>query len=558
MAEVNFNDVFLGKILDYLVATKSITVPKNFHTRCDKINTMLSNEVTGIINTILDFSVNSASDSKYRIECDKNENLENLLNDWLQRINISLGEDTVISGVDGLASEYFKELWKASSLCLVRLADWQEYKLSSAHLKLPSLVYLVNGSSVYVDAGDKTNLKLGKFKYALDKEFKLRLPGNKDENIIVQKPFDRWYSDYATPYLIRNGVYKNFKTVELLQDKGDSVITKALPYMLLALKGTERLALEGKVNYNDEDMKKWHTLLKEKLPEFQTETGKTPIYAAPFDTQFQHLVPDYVKAVKQELFNQSMKNILAGLGLVDVFQGVSSTRKESVLNPKPLVENINFGVKSFKSLLFSIIKVVSEKNRNDHPKLLSNEYNLEVVNSPLKINTEHILDAIRSAYDRGDISKQSYQECLGFSNRTEVRRRKKEFESGQEDVLYPQIINNQEGNTERITPSKPKTNKQEKREDEGKVPGTPENEQFKNAEDISEFVMAPYSTNEDLPKHLQYLPEGAKNIFREVFNEALKNGKGEDVAFPYAYTAMKRWLKKNGYKKNDQGKWVKE
>ena len=58
-----------------------------------------------------------------------------------------------------------------------------------------------------------------------------------------------------------------------------------------------------------------------------------------------------------------------------------------------------------------------------------------------------------------------------------------------------------------------------------------------------------------MPEHLQYLPEGAKTVFRNAFNTAYP--KGEDYAFPVAYSAMKRWLKKHGYKKNDKGKWVK-
>jgi hypothetical protein len=43
-------------------------------------------------------------------------------------------------------------------------------------------------------------------------------------------------------------------------------------------------------------------------------------------------------------------------------------------------------------------------------------------------------------------------------------------------------------------------------------------------------------------------------VFVTVFNESLP--KGEDYAFPVAYTAMKRWLKKHGYKKVGD-KWVK-
>jgi hypothetical protein len=40
-----------------------------------------------------------------------------------------------------------------------------------------------------------------------------------------------------------------------------------------------------------------------------------------------------------------------------------------------------------------------------------------------------------------------------------------------------------------------------------------------------------------------------------VFNESYP--KGEDYAFPVAWTALKRWMKKHGYQKEGE-KWIKK
>ena len=140
---------------------------------------------------------------------------------------------------------------------------------------------------------------------------------------------------------------------------------------------------------------------------------------------------------------------------------------------------------------------------------------------------------------------------LGVDSDVELERRKYEEEKELDSRFYPHIIQNQEDkgiDTPGIKPALPK-----KEVTPDKQKNTPEVTNFKKAE--LNLEIAPYKTNEDLPEHLQYLPEGAKTVFRNAFNAAYP--KGEDYAFPVAYSAMKRWLKKHGYTKvND--KWIKK
>lgn len=65
----------------------------------------------------------------------------------------------------------------------------------------------------------------------------------------------------------------------------------------------------------------------------------------------------------------------------------------------------------------------------------------------------------------------------------------------------------------------------------------------------------PYKKRSDLPEQVQkILPAHAEDIYKEAFNNALKEYKDESRAFAVAWSAVKR-----SYKKNLRtGKWVKK
>jgi hypothetical protein len=218
-------------------------------------------------------------------------------------------------------------------------------------------------------------------------------------------------------------------------------------------------------------------------------------------------------------------------------------------------------------MLLEVIYLIEAKNKSTHKKLFTDKGKLIIVNSPLRINVENLLADLRSGYDRGVLSIESYQEILGVDPETERERRRKELENGDEDLMYPHLIQNREDIPDRMgIPAKPKN---EKNENQNKKKGTPESKNFQaeiindpidpNLEAIKqeELEIAPYKNVEELIKKHPYMkkyPKGALEVFIEVFNNSFP--KGEDYAFPVAYTALKRWLKKHGYKKvND--KWVK-
>lgn len=64
----------------------------------------------------------------------------------------------------------------------------------------------------------------------------------------------------------------------------------------------------------------------------------------------------------------------------------------------------------------------------------------------------------------------------------------------------------------------------------------------------------PYKTNQELPESVRNaLPAEAQSIWRNVFNNAEGQGKPVDQAAQMAWGAVK-----NGWKKNEQGEWVKK
>jgi hypothetical protein len=563
MGESGMGNGIFQAFINWLYSSGDISVPTEYHDRCVKVQEMLDNDISGTINTILDYAVNSASEANYRVECSEST-LQKLLNLWLEDINIDI--KGIPTGLQALSKEYFKERWEGSSFCVLRVMDWEKITADNVTIEVPTTMWFINGGSIYVVRPKDKNYVLGSDKYYLDKENKIEIPEKTDEDIIIQKPYNRWFDQYPTPYLIKRGVYKNWLAMKTLQDKSDEVISKILPYLFVISKGTENLFLQGEVNYSDTELKELADNFKSEVEKYKNQKAKTPTNAVPFDTKYDHLIPDLRKILTEELYRQGYRSILAGLGFIDMLE-ITPSRQETRMNPKAFISEVNEGVDGFKKMLLEVIYLIEAKNKSTHKKLFTDKGKLIIVNSPLRINVENLLADLRSGYDRGVLSIESYQEILGVDPETERERRRKELENGDEDLMYPHLIQNREDIPDRMgIPAKPKN---EKNENQNKKKGTPESKNFQaeiindpidpNLEAIKqeELEIAPYKNVEELIKKHPYMkkyPKGALEVFIEVFNNSFP--KGEDYAFPVAYTALKRWLKKHGYKKvND--KWVK-
>jgi len=521
-----------------------VTIPGKYRDQVLVVKELLKSDVSGLINSLLDFAIECAL-VHYSVET-TNENLTTLFENWLGNLNSELRGKIPI-GVVPLAKQYFMERWKGSSFILLR-SIWEEVD----GFIVPTKLWFVDGEDIIIDNKSET-VSIGSEKYFLKTSSKtqMALPADKDEKIFIQKPYESWGTSYPVPFLIRRGLYRNLKLIDILSRKVEFIVGKALEYLLLLKKGTENMALAGQAEftYSAEDLTKVKTNLEEILEQRRYQQG-VPAYATNFDTEISHLIPDYDKALKQELYTPIERRILAGLGLIDILQGLASTRKESMLNPRPFISEVQGGIEDFKLLLTDIMQVMIQLNSVKHPKYFGQI--TKIHSTPIAhFITDELRTQLRSMYDRGTLSKKTYAEIVGdvdFS--VEVERRKAE-EGEINEIMYPPVIQNQE-----VSPDSPNLTRAPtgptKTEKTTPDKTGPEKKNYKAEIEVAEEQVledAPYQTINDLPSNIKtVLPSDAQSLWMRVFNESYS--RGEDYARKVAWSVVKKIYKKEG------DKWV--
>lgn len=530
---------WLNGMLDFF-DNQDIKVPPTYRGKVLAVKDFLKSDITGLLNSVLDFAINAAVDVNYSIET-SNVNLAEKLNSWLYNINSKL-RGKIPTGIDALAKEYYRERWKGSSFMLLR-SVWENVD----GVVLPTKMWFVDGEDILVKDNNEY-LILGEENYALrvNETKELSLPTSPDERLFVQKPYTSWGIANPEPYIIQRGLYKNAKVLELLVNKGNTVIAKALEYLLLVKKGTEALAKEGRPEfiYSDDELLAAQNYFGLKLNDRFSTKGVTTHFTN-FDTDIEALIPDYEKALKSSLYSPIEKRILAGLGMIDIIEGTASTRKESLLNPKPFIGEVQAGINDFKSLITDIIYTIIEVNKGEHKKYFSENNTIEVRTTPIKLfMTDEYKTLLRSLYDRGVLSKRSFVEIVGNVDfDLEIEQRKQETMLGLDKILYPHLINNQE----QYAPNAPNdTNEPEslkKQQDPENTDKTgPEADNFTK----SDYEQAPYNKNSELPDNVKTLPSAAQSIWRKSFNAILSESGDEDKARKIAWNNVKiKYQKKN-------------
>ena len=429
---------FIANAFFSLLLKKTIT-PETYEAQCKAIKTMLQDDVTGLIDVLTDFAVTSAK-VDFSIETD-NPKFNEICHEWLDTINIDMG--TVPIGIKALAEEYFKERWKGSSFAVLQIAKWEKFE--GTDLILPTKMFFVDGGSIHAEDVEETNtnLSIDSYKYFVG-EAKEAISS---KSAIINRPYGRWFDKYPTPYLIKRGIYHNSEIIKSLKTKQTEILDQIIPYLLLAKKGSEALSLQGKT-YSQTQLQEIANQFQELMTELKTvnlgdKQIKTPMRVTNFDEDLKHFIPDLSTIFAPVLFEQAERNILSGLGFIDIVQGVSSTRRESTLNPKAFIIEVSAGVESFKDILRQLLVLIKIKN-STHIKYTNSEF--YVSNSPIRAFLgEEFKTAIRSCYDRGCLSKRTYTELVGeVDYNTEKFRREKETKDGDNYIFYPPVIQNQE------------------------------------------------------------------------------------------------------------------
>jgi len=520
---------WVGDLLN-LLSKDVITTPTEYAEQVVSIKKLLQEDVSGIANTLLDFAVDCGN-VKYSLGSPSKE-FSDFLNMWLKNINIELLGEIPI-GINALAKEYFRERWKGSSFLILRTL-WEK----KGKYEIPTKMWFVDGKDIEVKNGDGKTKTIGNKKYFLkykdgEEDQRKLLPAYKNENIFVQLPFSSWSDDYPIPYVIQKGLYKNLMFLSLLEEKGEVIVAKALEYIGILRKGRENLALTQNPDfiYGEDDLKKIKQEFEVLVKNRNTTRGLTN-YVTNFDTEYEHIIPEYTKAVSHELFVGVEKRILGGLGFVDVLQGSSSTRKESVLSPRPFIAEVESGIYDFKNLISSVIKAIIIKNDK-----IKNE-NFEFYNTPIKSFMDRdFRSLLRSIYDRGNISKRTLLETVGdLDYELELERVKEEKDSGEHDLLHPPAIQNQENQNE------------DRRVSEEKI-----SIEKKNFNQSKEYEESPYKKLEDLPYSVKNnMSKSLQKVWLDAFNTAYEKH-SEEEAFKIAWSVIKDIAEKN-----KEGIWKKK
>lgn len=429
---------WLSKILS-LFASKQISIPVDYTDKVREVNTLLQNDVSGLVNSILDLGI-SAGSVDFSAET-SNASLTKFLDGWLKNINVEL-RGKIPVGINALAKEYYRERWKGSSFLLLRTI-WE----NRDGYTVPTKLWFVDGKDIVISDNEHIR-ELGTETYGLrisDTKV-LDLPANRNrERVFIQKPYERWSTHYPVPYLIKKGVYYNVKFLEELATKGSNVVGKAMEYLMMMKKGDVELAKLNNSDYvySEEDLKKIKSAVSNLIDDMKSNGG-TPFYTTNFDTELQHLIPEYNKALESGLYAPIERRILAGLGFIEVVEGITSTRRDAIINPRVFVSEVQQAVKDFSSLLRDVMFTMIELNKPAHRKMMNQEY-IEIRTSPVKqFFSEDSKDFMRSLYDRGLLSRRTLVELgVDMDFDAEVERRKREKKQTLDETMFPPVVQNQ-------------------------------------------------------------------------------------------------------------------
>jgi cation transport regulator len=460
-----------------------------------------------------------------------NTNLTLALNDWAtKKLNASISKD-IPRGLKAVTTQYMRERYKSSFIALNII--WEKID----DLILPGKMWFSDGSAIIVD-GSKDDLTKKKY-YINETELK----DGKTSTVLIRKPFNSWYEDYATPYLIGKGVMYNALLKKSLIQSQASVVEEMVPYILALRAGDATLMAKNAMG----DIEKQLSGVKESLKQakrnqkYQSDSGDM-ILKGRYDLQVEHLIPDLTKLFNESVIKPVNNDLLCGLGLVEL-QGFSSDRQEAILNPKVMVEEILNGVLGAKELYDEVKELIIEKNASLHPKAMGKD--IRIVPGVVKaFITSDMSKLIKNHVDTGLLSIEDAFSVLpqGYDFEISKKRRTQESENGDNNLFFPRVVLNQDSNTrDDVNDTRPPT------------PYEVPQKKKKVVKAEEEYVEAPYSNNNQLPPSVKdALPTHAQDIFRNAFNSAYASGKSEEVCFKIAWAAVKK-----SYKKVED-KWVKK
>ncbi len=547
-----YTDWVVKSFMNAMRSYQKTQIPSDFGGQVDAIDKLLKDDRSALIRTLYNFMVNAGT-VNYKFETGST-NLDDRLDNWKKDLNKNIGID-IPSGLRALSEQYFRERWRSSFLVL----NVQFEKVDGWFL--PVKMWFNDGGQINVTG--KTD-KLGGYKYYIGrKSIEKQIVDTKFKKYLIRKPYNMWYEQWPTPYLVGNGALFHGLSKTLILDKQNDLMAELIPLMFLSKLGNDIAAKEGNLPTGPQ-LKEHEKKIKDMQEAYKTGAlGGFNAGTFPYDVDFNQTVPDVKNLINETILNPSDKNILSSMGMIEM-EGFAKSRQETVLNPKVMVEEVVDAVLDWRDILAEVAEETWEINKNKHPKDTNKA--IRVVPGLIRAfltNDDKVL--IRSVFDRGSIGHEDLVSILPFDWNTSMERRITERDGGLDDKLYPHVIMNQEQHPDDpdIDPESNKENAPEKKKSEKDVE-TSEIEDFTKLPRVQgiiksksdqELIVAPFNTVDDLPDSVKnVLPVAAQIMFLKAFNAAIKAGNSEESAFKIAWSVVKEKYKKVPGKK----KWVKK
>lgn len=534
----------IDSIIDAIMKKQyGFSVPSSRDGKVKCVTQMFESDPSGLVVSLSDFAVKVGNVPLY--VSTKNNNMDKIFKKYFEIVNNDWAHMGVRMGIAGLFEQFLREYFQGSTfpVCVY------DGEMNINGYTLPSNLYLLDGSSLMCKSG---NRGFTKYKYTfMDSK---GIPSNS----IITKPFARWQDEFPSPFLIRRGVYPSWAIINDLKHKQNNILGKILPFLLTVTRGNDEMTKSG-LELTKDDFEKIESDVNELLE--NKDTAMTPTRITGYDEKILQQIPDIENMFKDKLISAAEKSILCSFGFVDLADGVSTSRRESVLNPKAFVSLIEEAIEIFKDCIIKpLIYKIADMNSVQHPKMFTKGFDV-IANKPKTFTSEETFRMIRSCYDRGTISKRTLTDLVADVDYDFERyNRVQEILNGDDILMYPQIITNQEANVSPIeqirdgivSQQSPDANYVDK-----KVNGDLDNmDNGKTGGDALDYVNAMLDIKEsnidkDSDFYQEMLDDESKELFDDSYNEALKvlTGKfdkdlAETLANKFAWQKVKAMTEK--------------
>jgi len=495
---VNINNYYRDFITQMYSANSKVVVPTDFHKQVVAIDRVLKNDVTGMISTIVDFMVQSAV-VPFNFES-KNDSLNKIFDEWKETINADVNID-IPMGFRSLSEQYYRERWRSSFIVLN--INWGKIN----GYTMPINMWFSDGGSVYVDR-QGTDLRTTKYYIGSKLTAKNQLKNGLKKSSIVRKPYNMWHDQYPTPYLVKKGALYHALVKTIILSKQTQAVQQAFPNMLAIKMGNDTAMKRGEMPVKKDfiDMKKRFVDLKSDGLERTANNGL--VGAFPYDVNFENILPDFKKVLDADIMSGTDRNLLMALGLIE-FKGFSTNREESVLNPKPLVSEIEDGVEDFMQLMGDVVHEIQKRNKTTKRNFSAKDVNIG--HDPIKsLLTDNMKLLIRSLYDRGLLSKEDTLEgTTAYKFMQQVEKRKQEIKDNLDETMKAPVIMNQDNKT------------------------TPDNRE--NSDPNMEKTPAKKKSETDVQARIESLSATQKDVFMKAFNRCEARCEALDVDEDFKY-----------------------